>query len=68
MKDKKANEYWYYFGKCTPRPIQGDKGKIPKPPYKRFNSEQECWDYINAGKTFDPMTQALEQDFNKRTT
>lgn len=39
---------WYYFGKCTPRPIQ--VSGWPNPPYKVFNTKEECQAYIDGLK------------------
>ena len=37
---------WYYFGKCTPKPIQVDG--YPNSPYKQFDSKKECQKYIDS--------------------
>jgi hypothetical protein len=55
-------EYWYYFGKCMSFPHQIKEGKLPRPPYKRFETYEECLAYINLGKTFDPLTEMLNHD------
>jgi len=39
---------WYYFGKCTPRPIQ--VSGWPNPPYIVFNTKEECQAYIDGLK------------------
>lgn len=49
-KELEAHEFWYYFGKCTPYPVQLKKGTLPRQPYKRFNTKRECQIYINAVK------------------
>jgi len=54
------HEYWYYFGKCIPYPHKIKKGMSPMTPYKRFKTKKECQAYIDAGKTFDPMTELLK--------
>lgn len=54
---KEAHEYWYYFGKCTPYPVQIGKGMLPRTPYKRFNTREECQAYIDSGEAFNPIEQ-----------
>jgi hypothetical protein len=44
---KEPHEYWYYFGKCMPYPTQISIGTLPIPPYKKFNTEEECQLFIN---------------------
>ena len=44
----KNTEHWYYFGKCTPYPKQLQKGCIPREPYTRFNTKEECQSFIDA--------------------
>lgn len=61
---KEPHKYWYYFGKCTPYPQQIGKGMLPKSPYKRFDTKDECQSYIDNGNTFDPM----EQEYRNRLT
>lgn len=60
-KEKQPHEYWYYFGKCVSRPSKISEGTLPRPPYKRFNTKKECQEYIDSGKTFDPMEQMIKQ-------
>ena len=45
-----SNEFWYYFGKCTPYPKQIGKGYLPRMPYKKFNTKEECQEYIDSGE------------------
>lgn len=52
VKEKLPHEFWYYFGKCTPYPKQIEKGMLPRMPYKKFNTKEECQAYIDNGKTF----------------
>lgn len=51
LNEKKPHEYWYYFGRCTPFPKQIRKGTLPNPPYKRFDTKEECEKYIKDNKT-----------------
>lgn len=48
---KKAHEYWYYFGKRVPRPVQIRKGMIPAWPYKKFDTKEDCQKWIDENKT-----------------
>lgn len=50
MKEKKPHQYWYYFGKCIPYPKQIEKGMLPNPPYKKFETKQQCQKYIDNEK------------------
>lgn len=61
---KELHEYWYYFGKCMPYPHQIRKGMKPRPPFKRFDTKEECQQYIDSGKTFNPMIQQIMQGVN----
>lgn len=41
---------WYYFGSCTPFPVQLKKGKRPVFPYLVFDTKEECQAYIDGLK------------------
>lgn len=63
---KSPDEYWYYFGKCTPYPMRISKGALPRMPYKRFGTKEECEAYIDSGETFNPMEEMLKAEFMER--
>jgi hypothetical protein len=48
-KKEKTKPYyadkWYYFGKCTPKPIQIDGP--PNGPFRAFNTKEECQAFID---------------------
>lgn len=59
MNNKAPHEFWYYFGKCMPYPKQIRKGFLPRMPFKRFNTKEDCQEYIDSGKVFNPITEML---------
>lgn len=48
--EKPDHEYWYYFGRCTPRPVRIKKGETPTYPYKIFKTKEDCQKYIDSLK------------------
>jgi hypothetical protein len=54
-----AHEYWYYFGKCNPKPVQIKSGRLPNPPYERFMTETECQNFIDSGGLVNPFKPPL---------
>jgi len=60
-----AHEYWYYFGRCNPKPVQIKKGHLPNYPHKKFMTEKECQDFIDSGELFDPFEESLKLNYFK---
>lgn len=54
------SQQWYYFGRCTPKPVQIPTGTLPHPPYKRFYTESQCQAYIDIVKIVDQKLKADE--------
>lgn len=61
QKPKEASDYWYYFGGCTPAPIQIDKGTLPRAPFKKFDTKEDCQSYIDGLKIEIPVISTLEE-------